>query len=212
MDAHAQRPSGTDTAPWLRFSGLISALAIVFGGVAIRYVQQLHLGLGAAIGIYGCFLLLLTFALLPGTEAGQGLTRRVQTRWTICLLLCIPYLLYAFGTGDFRLAALVRVAAVAFLPAVIYWAIPSADGERFSIGDLCVAVCLIAVVLRGWLRPVWRVPVNLDFMGRLLLIAVASSAWSFVRPVPHLHYRFRFSVKVLKAATLNFLYFAAIAT
>jgi CAAX protease family protein len=211
MDAEVQVSSNMAKVPWARFAGVIAALAILFGAVAIGYSRRFHLGFGTTIGIYGCFLLLLSLALLPGTQAGRTLTGKVQTTWAFCALLCIPYMLYAWGTGDFRLAAVLRIASVACLPAILYRTIPPADGQRFSQSDLFVAVWMIAVVLGGWLRNVWRVPVNLDFMGRLLLIAVGASAWTFIRPVPGLHYRLQFTRRALKAATLNFLYFAAIA-
>jgi membrane protease YdiL (CAAX protease family) len=48
-------------------------------------------------------------------------------------------------------------------------------------------------------------------MSRLFLIGLASWCWVFVRAVPGLGYEFTLSFKVLKAAGLNFLYFAVLA-
>ncbi len=76
--------------------------------------------------------------------------------------------------------------------------------------DIAVAIWLIAAVLSSQLKGIWNVPVNLDFMSRLFLIAVASWCWTFVRPVPRLGYRFELSWPALKESSLNFVYFAAI--
>jgi membrane protease YdiL (CAAX protease family) len=55
------------------------------------------------------------------------------------------------------------------------------------------------------------VPVNLDFMARLLVIVVASWCWVFVRPVPGLGYIFSASAGTVRAVILNFAGFALIA-
>jgi membrane protease YdiL (CAAX protease family) len=200
----------SETAPWRPYAGLLAALAIIFAIAAVPYAHRYRLDSTSLFGIYCCFLLLLSFALLPGTDAGKMLASRLRTPW-ILLGLCIPYLAYAFGTGDFRVNALLRIAGVAMLPAIVYRLFPPRDKERFSIGDLLVACFLIAVVLGGWLRGIWTIPVNLDFMGRLLLIAAAGIAWTFIRPVPGLGYRLQLTGKAFRQAGLNFLYFAAIA-
>jgi membrane protease YdiL (CAAX protease family) len=68
----------------------------------------------------------------------------------------------------------------------------------------------LAVVLRQ-LGGIWNVPVSLDFMARLFVIAVASWCWVFVRPVPRLGYEFSLSLRAVRSAALNFACFAAIA-
>lgn len=199
-----------ENAVWRDYAGLLAALAIIFAIAAVPYSHRFGLDIPSLVGIYCCFLLLLSFALLPGTQAGQRLTSTLRTPWLL-LGICIPYLIYSFGTGDFRAGALLRIVGVAMLPAVVYRTFPPRDRELFSISDLLVACFLIAVVLGGWLRRIWTVPVNLDFMGRLMLIAVAGTTWTLIRPVQGLGYSLRPTGKALKQAGLNFLYFAAIA-
>jgi uncharacterized protein len=124
---------------------------------------------------------------------------------------CLPYMIYAAGTGDFRWTALLKLLLVAVVPLGIYSAFPPRHAHAFSWQDSCVAVVLVGSVLSRQLRGMWNVPVNLDFMTRLFLITVASWCWTFVRPVPELGYSFRISRQVLKQAAINFALFAVIA-
>lgn len=205
---------GLEKAGWKRFASVMSALAALFLAVAVPYANRYHLPFNTVVGIYLCFLLLLSLALLPGTQPGRVILARIRPHWRnlpIFPLFCVPYLLYAICAGDLRLTAFLRVAAVALIVPFLYIVFPPRHTERFNVVDLLVGVLLIGVVLGGWLRRIWMVPVNLDFMGRLLLIAVCSTTWTSVRPVPRLQYRFEFGTRVFRAAALNFLYFALIA-
>lgn len=207
-------PTASKRSSAFAYAAVLATLAVVFAAVAVRYTRRFHIGFGAAAGIYLCFLTLLGLALLPGFEAGRALFRGWRAGWRSLpsfLLFCVPYLFYALGTGDFRAAALLRVALIAVALPAIYILFPPRDERLFGIGDAGAGVLLIAAVLGGWLRHIWSVPANLDFMGRLLLIAVASITWTWIRPVPEFNYRWRSVFEVCKAAGLNFLYFAAIA-
>ncbi|MDQ2842782.1 MAG: CPBP family intramembrane metalloprotease, partial [Acidobacteriota bacterium] len=126
-------------------------------------------------------------------------------------LWCSPYLLYAFGVGDFRWGPLLKLLAVALPLMAIYSLAPIADPRLFAWQDAAIAILLIGFVLSGQLKGIWNVPANLDFMSRLFLIAVASWTWVFLRPTPGLGYTFHLSASVLKQAGLNFAYFAALA-
>ena len=214
MNVTPQVSAGEKRVGWAPFAAIAGMLAMLFAAVAIPYSKRYHLRFEAAAGIYGCFLLLLWLALLPGVRPGQALLSQIRPRWRNALWFfsfCVPYLLYALSTGDFRWAAFLRVLSVALTPTLLYLAFPSRHPDRFNLADLGVAVFLITVVLDGWMRNVWRLPVNLDFMGRLLLIASVATTWSSVRPVPGLHFHLEFTRKVLRAAGLNFLYFGGIA-
>lgn len=192
---------------------------MVFATAAIPYAQRFHLRFWTACGIYLSFVMLLSLALLPGLVRVSRKDAKAQSGWTqfgwyrasFFVALCVPYLLYSAATGDFRVSAALRVTAVIAIPALLYLTFPPRDSERFGGADLCNGLFLIAVVLSGWLRNIWSVPVNLDFMSRLLLIAAMSMTWTVIRPVPELHYRLEFTRKVIKAAAVNFVYFALIA-
>ncbi len=203
---------------WKPFAIACALLATIFAAVAIPYARRYSLPTQAAAGIYTCFLLLLCLALLPGTQWGQALliakVSSIRSHWRTLpafLLFCIPYLLYATAARDFHLSALLHIAVVALVPPSLYLAFPPRRPERFSFTDAAVGCFLIAVVLGRWLGRIWNVPIHLDFMSRLLLIAVCATTWTALRPVPHLNYRLQLHRKVLSAAALNFLYFACLA-
>jgi len=198
-----------------RFTCTLALLGIVFALIAYSYARRYALSMEAAAGIYLCFMLLLGGALAPGfpgmrVQLEQLLAGRRRIPFLVSLW-CFPYLIYAAGTGDFRWVALLKLMAIGTGLAAIYSAFRVSDAHAFTVQDACVAVALIGVVLSGQLRGIWNTPVNLDFMGRLFLVNVASWCWVFVRRVPELGYEFRFSADVIKQAALNFGYFASIA-
>ena len=197
------------------FVAMVVVLACVFGAIAPPYVHRYHLPLQSAAGIYSCFLLLLVLSIAPG----MAVTRQwIQARLTgprqlalLPLLWCLPYLLYAAGTRDLRSVALLRLLAVSVPLPLIYRLLPVRDLARFAWQDLAVAAWLIAALLAHQLAEIWTVPANLDFMGRLFLVCIASWSWVFLRPVPGLGYEFSLSAKILRLAAWNFLLFAVIA-
>ncbi len=198
-----------------RFPAVLGVLAIIFAAIASAYVRRYALDVGSAAGTYTCFLLFLALVIAPGMPASRAFIERqlkIKGRSLILVVLwCAPYLIYSGGTGDFRATALLRLVVVAVLPVAIYGFLPVRDMSRFCWQDLAVAILLIAAVLGHFLRGIWNVPVNLDFMGRLFLIVVGAWCWVFLRPLLGLGYDFFISRKVCKAAALNFIYFAAIA-
>ena len=138
------------------------------------------------------------------SETGAGLERdrhhQGKTRYSLLIFLialwCLPYLIYAAGTRDFRWSALLKLFALAAVPVLIYSRFPPRRLDVFSWQDFAVAVLLIGFVLTGQMTGIWNVPVNLDFLSRLFLIAVASWCWTFIRVVPELGYSFRISREV----------------
>jgi len=194
--------------------GAFFALAAVFGTVSLPYVQRFRLGAAAVVGIYCCFLVQLMLALTPGMVVSRKLIAE-QLRdgrvWWLPFLWTLPYLIYAAGTGDFRIVGWARLVGIGLLLVSVYRLTPVRDLERFAWQDAVVAVWLIAVLLGHQLAGIWTVPANLDFIGRLFLIAVAGWTWVFVRPVPALGYCFNFSNRTLAAAGRNFALFAVIA-
>jgi uncharacterized protein len=188
-------------------------LLFVFAAVAVVYARRYSVALYAAIGIYGAFALLLVLSILPASQSTRATRATMPRTATLALVFvwCLPYFIYAAGTGDFRWTALLKLLLLAVVPLGIYSALPPRHAPAFSWQDLCVAVVLVGSVLSRQLRGIWTVPVNLDFMTRLFLITVASWCWTFVRPVPQLRYSFHISKNVLKQAAINFLLFAVIA-
>ena len=196
----------SETASFPRLLAVITLLAIVFGFVARVYLARYALAPQAVVGIYSCFMLLLVLMLLPSTSLAARMHPALYTGLDFA-----RYLLYAAGTGDFRAEALLRLAAAPLLFFLVYMLAPVRSLEQFVSQDAVVAIGLIAIVLGHGLAGIWNVPVNLDFLGRMYLVAVAACAWTFLRPVPGLGYQFVSQKRVWRAAGLNFLFFATLA-
>jgi membrane protease YdiL (CAAX protease family) len=184
-----------------RASGVITFFAAAFAAIAPGYISRYHIPIQSAIGIYVCFLLMLVMIVVPAIKAIRLLP----------LLWLLPYLAYAAGTGDFKWSALARLIIVAAPLPLVYGLSPVSVAKRFAWQDLLIAIWLITAVLTNQLKGIWTVPVNLDFLGRLYLIGIASWTWTFMRRVPELGYEFVFTLKTFRAAAVNFGLFAIIA-
>jgi len=200
------------TRPFLLTTG---GLAVFFLLAAPSYFRRYALGTGAKLSILACLVLLLIEAALPAlAPAREWFGRWTARKWAPPAILAAwlaPYFIYAFGTGDLRVRALVHLLAVCAPPLLVYYAKPLRGGGAVSWADALAWLWLtLAVVLRR-LTGIWSVPENLDFMTRLFVIAVASWCWVFVRPVADRGYVFSLSLRTLRAALANFAWFAAIA-
>lgn len=193
------------------FLAIIVSLALIFAAVARGYVRSYQIPLSTAICIYLAFMLLLAFSLAPAWQNNRPAKQKYYPLLVFLPLWCLPYLIYAAGTGDFRGPTLLKLFGIATGVVAIYSLFPVRNQDRFSWQDACAAVMLVGFVLSRQLRGIWNVPTNLDFMSRLYLITVASWSWTFIRPVPELGYSLRLSRDVLKQAAINFALFTLIA-
>lgn len=202
------------TASRRNFALCITLLAIVFAFVARQYLQRYALSATSAVAIYFSFLLSLTLALSPAVQWVRFVISSLfpgRRKFLFIPILLSPYFIYAIGTHDFRWIALFRLAALAVSAPLLYLSFPIGRPSTFAWQDALLAAFMMSAVLFQGLHGVFNVPVNLDFIGRLFLIALASWTWTFIRPVPGLGYEFVFSKQVLSAAAINFALFAAIA-
>lgn len=204
-----------ESRSWRNFAVMIAVLAVIFAVASGQYLRRFSMPARSGLGIYSCFLLLLVLSITPAIPAPRSFVASIaKRRWRQFLFVpawCLPYAFYAAGTGDFDWQVFTRLLAIALSVPLIYWAIPVPHVERFHWQDLLVGTWLFSLALLHGLRGIWAIPVNLDFMGRLFLLAVGSWTWTFIRRVPGLGYRFEFSSHVVSAAALNFALFAVIA-
>jgi membrane protease YdiL (CAAX protease family) len=70
---------------------------------------------------------------------------------------------------------------------------------------------LAAPIILRWIHGIWNVPVNLDFMARLFVVAVGAWAFLVLRRMEDDGYEARFDGPVLKQALLNFAAFTLLA-
>ena len=212
MQAISEQQSAAN--PWASFAALIGALAIVFAFAARAYLHNYRIPPQSVIGIYCCFILLLSFVIAPAHNYTRSRLQKFLTlpysQCTLVLAWCLPYLIYAAATGDFRWVALSKLIGISAILLLLYWPIPVRNELEFCWQDACAGLVLILAVLSHGLRGVWNVPVNLDFMGRLFLITVGSWCWVLVRRLPGMGYDLSISGKVWKGAAVNFAGFAVI--
>jgi hypothetical protein len=191
-----------------------SAFALFFGVSAAVQLRRYPVSGPALVGIYACLLLLIALWLLP---AFPDLRRRARARFAgaggACAawaLLLMPYCLYALGTGDFSFLALGRLAAMASVPIQIFAVFPVRDTQKLAWQDAAALIWLATPVLARWLKGLWNVPVNLDFMARLFVVVVG--AWTYVifRRIEDTGYEARFSIGIARAAFLNLALFSVI--
>ncbi len=184
-------------------------MALALLPVGAGYVKRYAIPHSSAAGIYGCFLLLLVYVVVPGVP-----NKFIPGRYPalkIGALLTLPYLVYAAGTGSFQWLALGRLLSIFAPVLILYSALPVADEGKLNWQDVVIAIWLVSVVLFHFLNGIWAVPTNLDFMSRLFVVSLGALSWTYLRPIPDLGYELVFSRKVLLAAVTNFLLFAAIA-
>ena len=200
---------------WLCPAIVFAVLSAFFGWYAAIEMERYRIGLPAAACIYVALMLLFTYYLAPGfISVRQWLAARIRgpRGAAVCLALFLfPYLIYAAGTGDFRWTALGRLAAFAAVPLGIFAAAPVRDHGRLNWQDVLALLWIVIPVLFGETRGIWNVPVNLDFMTRVFLIAVG--AWSFlvIRGVDRSGYEFRYDRLILRDALVSLAGFTLIA-
>jgi len=199
---------------WLHFLLTLASLAMFFGGYAIIELRHYPLQPITAAGIFIAMLLLLVLYLAPGFPAPREFfTRRIQGPRGVSILIAaflVPYAIYSAATGDFHSWGLIRLAAFAVVSFATFTFFPVRAPDRLNWQDVVVLLSLFVPVVFGRIGGSWNVPVNLDFMTRVYLVAVG--AWSFVmiRGTKGAGYEFRFSWAVLYDALVSLVFFTAI--
>lgn len=189
-------------------------LALFFAASLQTYLRRYPVGALAAASLYISLLLLLALYLAPGfahTRAWLAARLRGASRAFACaLLFTVPYLLYAAGASDFHAAAFAKLLVFAAVPFLLFAVAPPADPKRMAPQDAFVLLWLALPIVLRLTRGIWTVPINLDFMARLYIVAVG--AWSFLvwRGLENAGYEFRFTRATLRAGLLNFAAFSVI--
>ena len=197
-------------------------LLIVYGALAAFFAVSLRMqlrrypvGLVPAAAIYVCLLLLFGMWLAPGFAVSRSWLRerlRGIGRAVACAgLFTAPYLIYAAGTADFRWEALAKLLVFAVVPFGLYAVLPAAHPRRMNWQDAFLLLWLALPVFLGKMRGIWNVPVNLDFMARVFIVAVGAWAFLIWRGVEDAGYEFRFDRVIVREGLLNFVGFAIVA-
>jgi membrane protease YdiL (CAAX protease family) len=186
---------------------VFGAFAIFFGVSARIQLERCPLPLSGAAGIYGCLLLLLGLWLIPAfpdiREKAHASLRGYGGVAAALALFTAPYLVYAAGTGGLYPHALARLLAIAAGPFFIFTVFPVRSTRKLAWQDAVALAWLAIPVLARWLGGLWTVPINLDFMARLYVVAVGAWAYLVFRGVEGAGYEARISLPTLRAALVN---------
>src|SRR5689334_19544925 len=110
-------------ASW-RFAAVVSALAIAFALAVPQYLRRYVIPPRSVIAIYCSFVLLLVFIVAPAISVScQWIATRIPGRegqFALVPVWCLPYLIYAAGTGDFQWNAVLRLLLLAAVVVFIY--------------------------------------------------------------------------------------------
>ena len=136
--------------------------------------------------------------------------RVVESVWTavaLPLLLLVPYLVYALGTGSFsflgagKLLAYIMVPALLLLPDRLHR--PSHLGWR----DVAAMLALALPVAANWLTGIWTWPFDLYFFRPLFCVCVGVYAFVVVRNLEGVGYRLLWRKQDVVDGCANFLAF-----
>lgn len=221
MKAHESTSSfdramiGHPRRQWLHFALLFAALALFFAWYEMIEFPRYSIGAVPAVTIYTSLLLLLSLYLAPGFAVSrQWLSQHVHgplSAWSSVAVFLIPYLIYCAGTGDFRWWSCARLFAFAALPFGLFAWAPVRSPERMNWQDVLILLWILIPVVFSQIGGIWNVPVNLDFMTRLFLVAVGSWSFLIIRGLTDSGYNFHFSGVILRDALISLAWFAVIA-
>jgi membrane protease YdiL (CAAX protease family) len=200
---------------WIHFGLLYAALTLFFGWYATIQLRRYPVGTAQAAAIYICLLLLFGLYLAPGFAVSRSwLAARLHgAPGVICcvLIFMIPYLIYCWGTGDFRWYAFAKLFALSALPFGLPVIAPVGSRRGLNWQDALILLCLILPVLFGQMAGIWNVPANLDFMARLFLVGIGSWSFLILRGLDESGYEFRISRATLHDVLISLAGFTVIA-
>jgi membrane protease YdiL (CAAX protease family) len=185
---------------------------IALGAAGVLYARLKFVPPALAVPIAAAFLLEFSFYLLPGFAAARERLERSLTAHVRALALALsalaPYLLYSLLTGQFRIAALARLALLA--AAVAFWYVI----RRPSVtADLAFLLLLAAPVLSRFFERIYTSPLgNIDVavLGKLMLIRLAATIILTVRRAEGIGFGFLPEWREWKVGIVHYLMFVPI--
>ena len=221
MSEGGQRDSGDSfRAFWLTL--LLLNLGLIAAGAV--YATQNDIAPALAIPVVAAFLVQASLFWVPGfPRVRRWIEQRLSPGYlALCLALAslAAYLIYAIPCGVFSWEGFAFVASLAFLIAFIYVVAPprSASGRpaaaKLEWQDVAVAAALAYPWVSGlgspfhdiYPSPGPAIP-RLDYLGKLMLVALGTMAFLSLRRLPRTGYRFAISREDFLAGARNFALF-----
>jgi membrane protease YdiL (CAAX protease family) len=127
------------------------------------------------------------------------------------LLLIIPYLLEAVGTGTFAWPAIAKLGAYILVPTCLLLPDRRRVAKRIGWRDFAAMLALALPVSAGWLGGIWTFPANLYFMQPLFAVCVGIYGFSAIRKLEGIGYRLLLRRADVLAGLANLLGFTILA-
>ena len=187
----------------------VAAGWILLAGAGAYYARLKHIPFALAAPLVAAFLLEYVFYIVPGfTGLRQWLGDRLTPR-PLALALAIsalaPYLLYSLATGQFRVVAAARLAALVL--AISFWYILRPPSPT---SDLAILALVAAALVTKFFRQIYTTPfppVAVDILGHLMLIRLVASVMLILREVEGTGFGFVPSAKEWAVGLRYFLWF-----
>jgi len=180
-----QPPAGEDSGGLRPYLWTVAICWLLMVASAVVYARIKGIAAGIAIPIITAFLLELPLYLAPFFAGARAAAARLP-RWQFACLLTVtavlPYLAYSVPTGCFSGFDFYRLGGLAFCLAFWYLVWPSTPWS-----DLLFLVAPAAIMVSKVLKQVYPSPldhVQLDILGKLMLIHVAALAMLVLRGLP----------------------------
>jgi hypothetical protein len=165
----------------------------------------------------GAFLLSLSFTLCAFAGLSQPSLVRSLRQWAVesvwaasalPLLLLLPYLVYALGTGSFSWLGSAKLLAYIFAPTLLL--LPDRRHRPAHLGwrDVVAMLALALPVAANWLEGIWTWPFDLYFFRPLYCVCVGMYAFAVVRNLEGIGYRLLWRRQDALDGSANFLAFS----
>jgi hypothetical protein len=128
------------------------------------------------------------------------------TAWP--LLLLVPYLVYAMGTGAFSLVGAGKLLAYILGPTLLLLPDRLHRSARLGWRDVVAMVALGLPVSANWLSGIWTWPFDLYFFRPLFSVCVGTYAFAVVRNLEGVGYRLLWRKQDMADGFANFLAFS----
>ena len=187
--------------------------AVLAGWIALSaagwlYARSKGIPAWVAVPVLAAFLIEYPFYLVPGfAEVRERWARHLP--WWLAISMVAPYVIYATKTGEFRWWAFAQLAALATAFGLWYKilpAVPWVDGAFLAL--------VAAVVLRGYLDPIYKSPISglhLEILGYLALRRLCVMVLLVERRVTGTRYGFWPTWDEWKIGARHFVYFLVVA-
>ena len=194
-------------AGWRNFLAAVGAGWILLLGAGIYYARLKQIPFALAAPLLAAFLVEYAFYLVPGfVGVREWLADRIPRR-RLAFLLAIsalaPYLVYSLATGEFRIVAASRLAALVL--ALSFWYIIRKPSPS---ADLALLALVAAAMALRFFKQIYTAPIpSIDILGKLMLVRLYASVMLTLRDVEGTGFGFLPTAKEWRIGLRYFVYF-----